>query len=520
MNRVFPILGTEIANLQGRDKELSRCYADLTKPSPSHLQLIGPRFSGKTTFLHKLKNSEKLISKYNCLVYWDVGHNTPQTDVEFLVQFSEKIAEALKPLNSDLASYLIGAGGIYQDIKEIIETFEEEEIRVLMLWDGMDKPLASGTLTRNLWDQLREIASHSGLRLVTASRKSMQELVRNEESQTSDFWNIFDQIPVRFSAFSEEDINDICESNGIKLGTGAVKEISNLTGFYPPLVLELLNCALDNDCKELTNTTVNTFAEQTNNGLEAILNKLWDDCSQEAKEAYHRLVDAGSFSSNQISTPIYNELNSLGLVQKNGNKVHPSCRLIENISKNDKEEQNALERVFSDEKSFEENISKVLQLRLNQLPKKHTLIHKVIQTCLSDIPEDLGTCLSHIRNITSKYFDLIWDLEFGGRTIPVGLIDIWSHEGRTDHNGFKNGKVPGNGDQAKSLKLLQLLVGAVTAGVKHSDIVDQQVYLYMNVLYNYGNYGQHNDGDVKIGSALTAVTASIELLEFFSNRPD
>jgi hypothetical protein len=80
--------------------------------------------------------------------------------------------------------------------------------------------------------------------------------------------------------------------------------------------------------------------------------------------------------------------------------------------------------------------------------------------------------------------------------------------------------VPGNGNQAKSLKLLRLLVGAVPEGVKHSVIVDQQVYLYMNVLYNYGNYGQHNDGDVKIGSALTAVTASIELLEFFSNRPD
>jgi hypothetical protein len=77
---------------------------------------------------------------------------------------------------------------------------------MLLLLDGLDRLLAADTLTRNLWDQLRELASQPSLRLVTASRQRLRDLIRSPDAATSDFWNIFDPNPVQIGVMDDGDL--------------------------------------------------------------------------------------------------------------------------------------------------------------------------------------------------------------------------------------------------------------------------------------------------------------------------
>jgi ATP-dependent Clp protease ATP-binding subunit ClpA len=53
-NPRFPILGTEIPPLLGRARIIQRIWNNLTKPTPSNLSIIGPRFMGKTVIMNAL----------------------------------------------------------------------------------------------------------------------------------------------------------------------------------------------------------------------------------------------------------------------------------------------------------------------------------------------------------------------------------------------------------------------------------------------------------------------------------
>ena len=512
MDRAFPILGTEVADLYCRDRELGRCLSDLTKVNPSHLQVVGPRFSGKTVFLNHLKDVEEIKKKFSTVIYWDLGHSTPDSDQSFIASLSSKISEGIRPLLAEYSDHIDQSPGDFDVLKEVVEALDDEDITILMLWDGMDKPLASASLTRNLWDQLRELSSYPSLRLVTASRRSMQELVRNEDSKTSDFWNVFDQVPVNLFTFDEGAVTGLLEAKGVSPGKGGIKELYNWTGFYPPLLLEVLNYCLHSGSSHLTNENIEEYSGNSMESLQGILAKLWDDCSKDAKDVYHQLED-GPILIKDIRADIKNELLALGFSKKTGNKLDMSCRMLLATSQSEREQQGILDRVFSDNNSYQENIAKVLELRLKQIPNTHPKIINVINHCLSDMPEDLENCMSQVKQLCNKFFELIWQLEFGGNQLAEGLIDIWHREGVRYNDSWRDGKVP-RGNQAQEMRLLQLLAGSDTNVTPRSKVANKQVYQYMNILNSYGNFGQHIDEEiVTMGTAITAVTASIQLLD-------
>ena len=77
----FPILGTSVPPMIGRADTLRKMMGALTKTVPDHLQVVGPRFAGKTVILHELKaRLQKAGSPYSAVVLWDLGHQTPRTD--------------------------------------------------------------------------------------------------------------------------------------------------------------------------------------------------------------------------------------------------------------------------------------------------------------------------------------------------------------------------------------------------------------------------------------------------------
>ena len=185
----FPILGTEIPKLFGRKIIMDRLISDLTKKSPSHLSIVGPRYSGKSVIMKALfEEMSKEKSPYGAVILMDLGHQTPSDDLSFLKLLTKNLGASLKNNHADYADYLLSVEDNYYDaLREVIGELNKESINILMLWDGFDKPLAKGNITRNLWDQLRELASNSSFRLVTATRKKLHELIRSEDSATSDF---------------------------------------------------------------------------------------------------------------------------------------------------------------------------------------------------------------------------------------------------------------------------------------------------------------------------------------------
>ena len=50
----FPILGTTVPPMLGRAATLQKMTGALTKAIPDHLQIVGPRFAGKTVLLQQI----------------------------------------------------------------------------------------------------------------------------------------------------------------------------------------------------------------------------------------------------------------------------------------------------------------------------------------------------------------------------------------------------------------------------------------------------------------------------------
>ncbi|WP_305368918.1 hypothetical protein [Photobacterium leiognathi] len=156
INRKFPVTGNE-SKLIGRSNILDEILTAITKPVPDRIQVVGPRYSGKTVVLEKLKEivSSEGSTGYSCVLLWDLGHSTPKNDLEFLSQFATNLSEAIKDKYPDYSDHLKSSKDTFQqDIAEVLDALNDDT-QILVIFDGFDKALSSDKLTRNLWDQLR-----------------------------------------------------------------------------------------------------------------------------------------------------------------------------------------------------------------------------------------------------------------------------------------------------------------------------------------------------------------------------
>lgn len=166
---LFPLFPSQIPKMIGRDRIFKRMIDDLTKQTPQSLSLVGPRFFGKSVILSALAKDPKIAEKYLCVVEWDLGHQIPQSDEEFITAMRKKLSAALAGKNDDISKHLGNETAGYGELVESFELLETENLRILMLWDGVDPTIGSGKLTRNLWDNLLALGRRDSLVLVTSS---------------------------------------------------------------------------------------------------------------------------------------------------------------------------------------------------------------------------------------------------------------------------------------------------------------------------------------------------------------
>ena len=106
----FPVLGTSLPPMLGRASILQKMTAALTKMIPDHLQVVGPRFAGKTVILHELAaRLRQRGTPYSAVVVWDLGHQTPATDALFMQRLAHELSAGLRDRHPDYADGYSGS---------------------------------------------------------------------------------------------------------------------------------------------------------------------------------------------------------------------------------------------------------------------------------------------------------------------------------------------------------------------------------------------------------------------------
>ena len=243
----YQVFGSSVPSMLGRQALIKEIEARLLKDTPDHVSIVGPMHYGKSVLLSHLAATHRAgSSHYLTTVYIDFRISPPASDTTFKQRLASALKTGLQPVRSELSGHIDPE---YERVHELLDDVfadlakEKEIARMLVVLDGFDHVLAGTGLTRNLWDQLRELARRPSLRLVTGSRRRLRELCRTREARSSNFWGIFHDPPSQVSILDASDwdafLLPLLEA-GCTLDAPARKELVNWTGGVPVLVCALL----------------------------------------------------------------------------------------------------------------------------------------------------------------------------------------------------------------------------------------------------------------------------------------
>src|SRR5262245_53445438 len=124
----YQVLGVGIPTMLGRRKIMAEILGRLTKPTPDHVQVVGPRHYGKSVILHHLATSATGSAKphFDACIYWDLRHRTPASDKEFTQAFVQRLRETMCLIDKDLAEELDPDGSALDDLQLYFDMLAED----------------------------------------------------------------------------------------------------------------------------------------------------------------------------------------------------------------------------------------------------------------------------------------------------------------------------------------------------------------------------------------------------------
>jgi hypothetical protein len=475
----------------GRQKVLAEVLRFLDQPDPVNLTLVGPALIGKTIFL---KHTSRMIQQSRdwCVLYFDFAEQIVKNDQEFWHAYSDQLRRALDSAGSESAGYLSSdSEHPARDVRECFDELGEEDTKLLTVFDHFDRVLQTD-ISQNTWATLRYLTSeYKNCVTWTASRMTLGEICFSEEVKDSRFPNVFFPDPVSLGCLEKADIDiwlkELEETRTIE--TPAKKEIENWTGRIPVLLEELchrLAYKVDHGktiSKEIVDSTASEASDTSQN-----LRSIWRGCGQETRRDLY-LLSQGPIPESQIRRSRANELIRRGVASFEGNKLKASCRMIEHYSAEFGKDETDLERSFRDIESFDENIGKVLLLRLKKIRARHNELHKFVSHCISGLPEPLVVLLM-ARGIRKSALKAIWRSEFGeGRKIPDEVAIHWLEKtGERFSEIIDRRELPSN--ETEQLLMLSWLVGK-TPYVRMAKGFTVATYKELEHIQELGNYANH-----------------------------
>lgn len=509
-NSRFPILGTTVPPMLGRGAILQRMTGALTKAIPDHLQVVGPRFAGKTVLLHELAaRLRQTGSPYAAVIVWDLGHQTPGTDALFMQCLARELSAALRSTYPVYAEHLKSTqDNPYQDIAEVLNALKDEGAKVLAVMDGFDKPLSNGHLTRNLWDQLLDLARKPSLRLITASRQSLYQLLRSPESQTSDFWGIFDT-KIHVNCFDEKDLSAVMEAMPErKLSVGAQTELWNASNGFPIVLLGVLNALSEAGAAgEVSPEAMKAACEIALPDLRDKLDALWGDCPHTSQDLFRRVAEDGAVARAGIAAADVEPLIERGFIHSAANRLQRPSRLLVKYLEEQPHEGNALVRLFGSVDAYEKNLKGVLERRLGQLSGIDSTLKRFIERGTEDLPDHPDVFLNNVRGIVNQAFELIWKAEVPDKRIPSQWMSVWRNNKERGIEDWET-KFPQGGAR---VHFLNLMTGAGNSA-PCAKYITRGTYVLMNTANAFGDFGQHQNGaPIDPGMAYSALLLCVEL---------
>jgi hypothetical protein len=523
----FPICTPVPPPMVGRNQLMAGLVRELTKETPSHRSIVGARYAGKSVVLAEL--ARRMAAKnapYRTVIEWDLGHNTPRTDEAFLQALSRQIGQGLTAAGeADYGDHLRGVDAdFYAEIAGVLDMLAAEDKCILMLWDGFDKPLTAGTLTRNLWDNLRELCLKSSLRLVTATRRNLSDLIRDEKSVTSDFWNIFGNV-VRVGPFSEADIDAVIATLPVHtFAAGARTELLNWSGGNPPLLLSLLDALIHEHASgQLRNDHVNQAANKLSDQVAQIVAATWSDCPTSAQDLRERMTGA-EVELAETASADRDALVEKGFALVAGQRLLPTCRLLDRHLQGAGPDSGSLSRLFGTWDDYHANIPDVLKRRLSHISRHDQRLYRYVETAVGLLYQDPEVALNNLTSIEERALDVVWTRECdSGKKIPVQTVGYWTEPARNGHRLVSDMMRVGDfeipSDRWKQLGVLQLLTGSYSGFDSRARCTTKDTYVLLNAIHSLRNRSQHADGqEIHVGVAAAALMLCVELLACLSRE--
>ncbi|MGA2262016.1 MAG: hypothetical protein ABSH28_11330, partial [Acidobacteriota bacterium] len=487
----------------------------LTKPTPDHVSVIGPKFIGKTVLLqHLAEHFRPGHAPYKTSFYWDMRHLTPDSDRAFKQRLAVELKGALQQVLPDLAAELDPQSDeIAQTIQTALDILQDDDLRILGVMDGFDRVLATASLTRNLWDYMLDLARRSSLRLVTGSQRRLQDLCKTPESRTSDFWEIFYDTPLRVGPFIESDWEDLLApfgERGITLDSSARKELINWSGSVPVLFAAVASrlCETYRADLEISKSEVDRVAEQLADEQSSITEGLWQDCPADIQGDLADLADR-DIPLSEIPERRRRGMEERGLVAASGNQLRFSCRLMQYYARRRGEGVANMCRLFGSPERYDENIRALLELRFAQIKDADADLAGYVEKAIRDLKPEPCHSIVWTRNIAERALKMIWEAELPDGSIPMAWIEEWI-KAEVRGSWMEDRKVPRHsGTQCGLLRVM--------TGTQNSKPVARYVTKATAILLDHvqsvGDLGQHPECSISLQFAASVCLAEIALLE-------
>lgn len=505
----YQVCGPTVPPLLGRRRLLSRLTDSLDKPSPDHLSVVGPSFIGKSVLLHHLATSYASgCGRYIGAIYWDLRHHSPVTDGQFLQRLAAEVRSGLVAAQHELAQWLDLQGGeLYEQLQLLADELGSRGERLLLVLDGMDRILDCAEISRDLWDNLRQLGQASSVRFVVGSRLPLSELCKSEACSTSDFDGIFNQSPLFVERFCSDDLPDLMAplaARGTTVAPSASEALLSWTGGLPVLTVALLQRLWQEPEKgELTREAVGRVAEKVAEESETLLGRLWSDLSVD-QQAF--LADLAGERPQFAALPRrqQSDLQRLGLVDRKGEIHQWTCRMLEQYVRGQSEDIENIRSLFADEQSFFHNIRAILELRLGQVPIVEQRLRQRVEKAIRALDGDGCDAIDEMRKIADDALDAIWRHELPtDRVLPPQWLDL------DEIRRITTRALPGGrGHQCRVLELIT----STEYGLPLAQAATRRTYYLVQHVKSLGDYGQHLDGDeVPLCFAASACHSAIEL---------
>jgi len=517
----FQVLGPTVPPMLGRTELVERVCAHLDKERPDHVAVMGPALYGKSVLLQEVA---RIYAEgrpgYLGAAYFDLRRRTPQTDDELRERFAEKLAAAMEktwPEGAELLRFddveireRLGLVG-----RELAKTDES----VLMVMDGFDDVLANPGITSEIWDGLLSIAAEPVLRYVTGSRLPLRELCHTEESRTSDFWEIFHDVPVIVGCLDDSDWEAFLAAfgrEGVTLDKTARQQLEHWTGSVPILLTALLQSMWEatESRASVSGEDVDRLAERLMERRGQLLTALWEDCTVEMKTDLADLT-RGELRVRAVPESRLRRLERRGFVRREGKRIVFACGLMKKFAERESAGVSSLQRVFGDAELFRQNVRMLLEVRLAQVPVADETLHGYVEQAIRHLQPEPRHSMVWVRSIADRALDLIWERELrDGVTLPESWMIAWRRAGIQHLPDDGHGRLPT--ERGRQLRLLRYATGSGVGGRSLKRLtrwVTKPTALLVDHLQSVGNFGQHQDDEVTASFAVSTCNSAIALCE-------